>query len=360
MTLLLPITVCTANRPGPTTGRSETKPLASIVELNFQTNINKCSHIASLMAVVAGLMGTGVFADQALSDTASSTFTIRKIDSNGSLEIYDNNRPVLRYNYQPISEPPEVKSKIRSENRKYAVSRSDYIHPLYGLHGEILTDDWVPDHPHHRGIYWAWPEVDWQGQRGDLHALQQVFARPTGKVDLVQGHDFAEITAENEWRWKDRVPIIQEQVTIRVNCLTAHGRSIDLRLRFVAINDDVQVARRATTEYGGLNIRLAPVKNQEISTFADPPGTAPRHCWAQRTGVPQEGQGVVGLTILQNPRNPTYPGDWVQYPDISWVQPTFPTAGTRCTIAKSRPLDLRYRLWIYEGKLRPEVINTLP
>ena len=65
--------------------------------------------------------------------------------------------------------------------RIYARARSDYIHPLFGLEGETLTKDWSTDHPHHRGIYWAWPEVDWRGQRGDLHALQHVFARPTGK-----------------------------------------------------------------------------------------------------------------------------------------------------------------------------------
>ena len=76
------------------------------------------------------------------------------------------------------------------------------IHPLYGPHGEILTDDWTPDHPHHRGIYWAWPEVDWQGKRGDLHALQHVFARPTGKIETQHGADFAQITAENVWRWE--------------------------------------------------------------------------------------------------------------------------------------------------------------
>ena len=92
----------------------------------------------------------------------------------------------VAYNYQSVSMPDTVKPRIAPGNQKYAVPRSDYIHPLYGLHGEILTDDWVPDHPHHRGIYWAWPEVDWQGKRGDLHALQDVFARPTGKIESSQ------------------------------------------------------------------------------------------------------------------------------------------------------------------------------
>ena len=68
---------------------------------------------------------------------------------------------------------------------------------------------------------------------------------------------------------------------------------------------------------------------------------------------------MVGLTILQSPRNPDYPGDWVQYPEISWVQPTFPAAGTRYTITKNRPLELRYRLWIHEGRLEADALKTL-
>ena len=239
------------------------------------------------------------------------------------------------------------------------VARSDYIHPLYGLHGEVLTDDWCPDHPHHRGIYWAWPEVDWQGKRGDLHALQQVFARPTGNIKIEQGADFAQITAENEWRWDDRTPIVREQATIRVNRRAGPGRRIDLGFRFTAIGSDVQVARRDQTLYGGLNIRLAPVKDQKIVTFTDPPAATPRRTWADHSGILPGGQTAAGLTILQSPFNPDYPGDWYQSPNIFWVQPTFPAAHTRYAIAKDRPLELRYRLWIHDGTLSPELLGRL-
>ena len=84
-------------------------------------------------------------------------------------------------------------NEVAPANRIYARARSDYIHPLYGLNGEVLTRDWPVDHPHHRGIYWAWPEVDYGTNRGDLHALQKVFARPTGRVRLANGRRFAEV-----------------------------------------------------------------------------------------------------------------------------------------------------------------------
>jgi AcrR family transcriptional regulator len=34
--------------------------------------------------------------------------------------------------------------------------RSCYIHPLYGLDGEVMTEDFPVDHRHHRGVFWAW------------------------------------------------------------------------------------------------------------------------------------------------------------------------------------------------------------
>ena len=93
----------------------------------------------------------------------------------------------------------------------YAVPRSDYIHPLYGLDGAMLTNDW-PDagHPHHRGIFWAWPEVEYGSKLGDIYALQTVFARPTGNIKLTDGRDYAEIDAENLWMWEDKEAIVRE------------------------------------------------------------------------------------------------------------------------------------------------------
>lgn len=287
------------------------------------------------------------------------TMSVHKLAEAGPWEIVEGDRPVLRYNYQIVPEPEAVKPRVTPGNRKYAVPRSDYIHPLYGLRGEVLTDDWVPDHPHHRGIYWAWPEVDWQGKRGDLHALQQVFARPTGKIQATEGPGFAQIRAENEWRWNDQTPIVHEVAVLRAWRQTEAGRALDLEFQFTALGSDVQVARRGTKHYGGLNVRLSPLADQKITPWIDPPTAQPRMAWAHRSGTPRGASQPVAMTILQDPRNPGYPGDWVQFPEISWIQPTFPAAGTRFTITKDRPLVLRYRLWIHDKPLAAEAIREL-
>jgi hypothetical protein len=288
---------------------------------------------------------------------APAPVTVRKLAEGGPWEIAEGDRPILRYNYQMVRESAESKRSVSAANRKYSVDRCDYLHPLYGLNGEVLTEDWPKDHPHHRGIYWAWPEVDWQGQRGDLHALQTVFAVPTGKIRATEGEGFAQIEAENQWRWNRTTPIVREEVTLRAWRLKAEGRQIDLEFRFTAIDDKVEVARRDRSHYGGLNFRFGPLAGQQIVPFTDPVAASPRMTWAERAGT-IDGRSIA-MTILQHPANPGYPGDWVQYPNLSWIQPTFPASGTRWAITKDRPLELRFRLWIHPRRPETELLRKL-
>ena len=137
--------------------------------------------------------------------------SVRAIEdpASGQIILSDDGRPVLCYNYKTVFEKDVIDTMPANKYRReandtfmanpsiYAVPRSNYIHPVYGPSGELLTRDWSKDHPHHRGIYWAWPEVEFGKKLGDLHALQIVFARPTGKIKLINGPDYAQVEAEN-------------------------------------------------------------------------------------------------------------------------------------------------------------------
>jgi len=51
--------------------------------------------------------------------------------------------------------------KPRSQEGQHL--RNNYIHPLNDLDGNILTEDFPMDHPHHRGIFWAWHQIQIDG-----------------------------------------------------------------------------------------------------------------------------------------------------------------------------------------------------
>ena len=266
----------------------------------------------------------------------------------GQFDITDAGQPVLRYNYAPV-EPGDFLTNVTPANRIYARARSDYIHPLFGLDGETLTKDWSKDHPHHRGIYWAWPEVDWRGRRGDLHALQHVFAWPAGKCVVTSGPVFAQLEAENVWKWEDGESLVHESAVIRAYRATGDDRLLDLEFQFTALNDTVSIARRGTEHYGGLNLRLASVKDQKIIFHTDGTNAGPRVAWAELSGRFSGAPQPSGLVVLQHAANPCYPGDWVKYPELNWFQPTFPASGTRYELNKGEPLILRFRLWLHRG-----------
>ena len=64
----------------------------------------------------------------------------------GGIRIREGEKDVLFYRTGP-----------NSADGSY--ERSNYIHPLYGLDGEVLTEDFPEDHLHHRGVFWAWHQV---------------------------------------------------------------------------------------------------------------------------------------------------------------------------------------------------------
>ncbi|MEX2594334.1 MAG: DUF6807 family protein [Anditalea sp.] len=288
-----------------------------------------------------------------------------KADKNpkGQIEITENGNHVLRYNYETVYEHDELNLLPANEYivteedtfmvnpSIYAVPRSNYIHPLYGLNGEILTRDWAKDHPHHRGIYWAWPEVIFGDQMGDLHALQKVFARPTGKISYKGGPVFAEIKAENLWIWEEGiVPIVREHVTIQSYKSNNQGRVIDFKVKMEALKEDISIARRGTEGYGGLNIRMMTPDSQEISVHNGDLENQPARSWSVLDGKFKESDDLSGLVILQNAQNPHYPGDWVQFPELSWSQPTFPASGKRHKLIPGEPLTLNFRFYVHSNE----------
>ena len=278
-----------------------------------------------------------------------SRMQVNHNSTTGQYLIVDDEEPVLQYNYATVEPLEGYLENVHANNLKYAVGRSNYIHPLFGPEGEQLTLDWSQDHPHHRGIYWAWPEVQYKGKTADLHALQKVFARPTGKIKTHNGNDYAEIQAENRWLWDDKTPIVRETATIRVWPVSETGRHVDLTFELLPLVDGVTLARRATNLYGGLNIRLSAIKEMKLNHYAAPGDSQSQAAWQSATGIWTGSPKPVVLAVFEKSDNPDYPGDYVQYPDLPWFQPTFPRKDTRYELKKDKPLVLQYRLWIRSG-----------
>jgi hypothetical protein len=265
-----------------------------------------------------------------------------KEDPHGSgYTFFDGEVPLLTYNAGEVPVPNGI-------GGKYAIARSGYIHPIYGFNGEELTADFPSDHPHHRGVYWAWPEVGYRGKTNDLHALQGVQSKPADLVQYACEAGSAWIKHENIWIWEEGEEIVKEIVVIKAHRPETGLRTFDLHLTFEALVPGVEIARRDMKSYGGLNVRMSPRSKQNILKKLDL-NDSDSIAWAELIGVPEGGDGKVGVLILQSPLNPQHPCEWVAYPKINWLQPTFPRSGERFRLSQDKPLELRYRIVVRSG-----------
>ena len=51
---------------------------------------------------------------------------------------------------------------------------------MFGPSGQMITEDYPADHPHHRGVWWSWPVTRWGDQLADIWAVVRVHAPPSG------------------------------------------------------------------------------------------------------------------------------------------------------------------------------------
>ena len=80
---------------------------------------------------------------------AAGEFSLQRSDSEGTAMLMENDTPVLVFNHG------DQLAGGFDQNR----TRSCYVHPIFGLDGEVLTDDFPEDHPHHRGASMMWPRM---------------------------------------------------------------------------------------------------------------------------------------------------------------------------------------------------------
>lgn len=260
--------------------------------------------------------------------------------------VSENDIPILRYNYGIVKEPKGFSDRLTS-GKRYAVARGNYIHPLYDLRGKPITADWNEDHPHHRGIYWAWPEVGYDGASGDLHALQLVLAKPNGNIRTFgEENGRVGLIAENLWIWDEKEPIVLEEVMLTVHPLDRSGRTIDMRLEIRCLVDEVSLARRKRLTYGGMNIRLKSLDRLGIGSYYEPGN---KHGWVFASWHDAESNAGKQLTVFEGVDNPHYPGDMVRYPHLDFFGTAFPGENRLYVMKKGDILVLRYRFRLHDS-----------
>jgi hypothetical protein len=262
-------------------------------------------------------------------------------------------------------------SSNKSINKKYV--RSNYIHPLYTLDGQILTEDFPTDHLHHRGIFWAWHQLYIGDKRiGDAWEIEDFNWEVKSVKELKQKNNSKAIQTKVFWKsplWTDskgnEKAFVKEITTIRVYPTQKNYRQIDIEISLLALESNMSIGGSEDEKgYGGFSPRI---RLTDDIIFTNPNGIIkptnlpiPGSEWMDISGSLGKDGSAAGLTILCYPKNPGFPNPWILRAQKSMQNAVYPFPGAKAVpLSNKKPTTLQYRLLIHDGNAESIAITKI-
>ncbi|NOX57212.1 MAG: hypothetical protein GXP27_22820 [Planctomycetes bacterium] len=278
----------------------------------------------------------------------NAAVTIEETDA--GFQFYDRGRPVMFYQKKP-----------HSLDGGAHVS-ANYVHPLLGLDGETLTEDFPRDHRHHHGVFWAWHQI-WVGQKraGDAWADKDFLPVVKKAEILEQGPLFATLHVTVHWtsplvadKQGRPIPIVQEETSIRLFRAVEDFQYVDFAITLHALLDDVRIGGAENVKgYSGFTVRFRPpqgiaIVNDSGRLKQDAVGAKGRY--VDVSGLFAGGKAVSGAAILCHPSLPEFPPRWLlrHYGPQNVIYP----GRYAVPLPKNQPLTLHQRVLIHRGDAR--------
>jgi hypothetical protein len=278
-----------------------------------------------------------------------------------TVRLSEAGKPVLDYNHGIITDPSVPENDPRR-------SCGSYIHPVWGLSGEILTDAFPADHYHHQGLFWRWKDIEVEGahykhwENTNIHTrFVRWLHRETGPVAAVLGVENGWFTDAGEGAGKK---VMVERVWVTAFRAEEDSRSLDLQLTIIPADQPVTLTGADGKSYGGLTLRFDAWPRTDVVV------RAPGHTvcdegrkdlvangdlantplpWADlSTKFPGADQRN-GAAIFIPRNHPDYPPSWLTrcYGPlcVGWpgVEPK--------TLEPGKPVRLLYRIWIHRTEV---------
>jgi hypothetical protein len=263
-----------------------------------------------------------------------------------SLKLTDGDKPVLVYNHGAITNS----SLPKTESRR---SRACYVHPVWGIGGEVLTDDFPKDHYHHHGIFWGWPHVGIDAKQYDLWTGKNIEDRFVRWLYRQPGPVGAVLAVENGW-FVAQQKVMIERVWMRVYKVSDDTRALDFEFTWIPVDKPITLRGAEGKSYGGLSMRFS-VRSGEPPCITVPSGQPKDDLpdtplpWADLTGRFAGTSARSGAALFAAPDHPDYPPTWLtRHYGILCVG--WPGVKGR-TFQPGKPIRLNYRVWIHKGEV---------
>ncbi|MEL6251327.1 MAG: DUF6807 family protein [Bacteroidota bacterium] len=261
------------------------------------------------------------------------------------LEVYRDGKAIFFY-----------QTKTKSLDGQFP--RANYIHPLYGLNGEILTEDFPEDHLHQRGIFWAWHQMivedQWIADQWDCRGVKWDVA----KLKTKNMGSSLEIHATIYWlgmhpsRSKEE-KLFLEKTIIKINGERSDAIDIEFDISITANYLGSKLGGSNDEKgYGGFSARL---RLPEDISFHAKQGEVEAKNTAVEAGDWMSFHGTFApdatiqsrVTLMNHPNNPSPFQGWILRKKNSMQNPAWPGKHS-VFFVKGKPTRLRYKLLVHD------------
>jgi hypothetical protein len=244
------------------------------------------------------------------------------------------------------------------------------MHPVNTPSGERVTDIAPPDHRDHRGIFFAWQDLEFrrgdQAIRGDFWGWGH-FAPTEGRAIVNRNISLtaadaksADVAIGNDWN-VDGQKMLDEANTIHVT--QSQGATVlDLTYRFssdcdwkIAQNAFTGFAYRARKDgkwfYSDAEGKVSRPDSKSLVIEAN----WPARDWYSYTVTLENGK-TVAIAVIDHPSNP--PSTWHESMNLTYLNPCV-SVTKPVTIPAGKTFALRYRALAHDGEFPEGMLNRI-
>ncbi len=285
-------------------------------------------------------------------EAAEGSWSLRE-EAHGSTLVSPAGRDILGY------------LKTKPAGSGLSANSACGVYPLLTPAGESVVALAPKDHPHHRGVFFAWYEINGR-EKADFwgwgaHAPTQDRVIVNTDLRLVESKARrARLLVTNEWRISGRT-VLRESLTL-VTRMVPEGNWHEFTFTLVP-TENLTIPRAAFSGFcvkgkSGQQpimsnpegpVTLAPPK------YDDPTTGWPNVPWYDYTVTLDSGKRA-GVAALSHPSNP--PTQWHNPIGIGMLNPCHLMEGD-LSLKSGQPLVLRYALLVHDGPVPTAALNRL-
>ena len=192
------------------------------------------------------------FADPAIGKRVDAVF------ADDAVTLTEAGKTVLVYRTKPLDAAAEP-------------GRSNYVSPLYAPDGTALTEDKPGDHPHQRGVWWAWMKVQADGKTvADGWYMKGLSYFVREKRFLGDAEGGGTLTVEVDWMVNsgpELAYVARETTKVTVRPLKAGTRRVEFDTTIASRIDALGLGGSEDDRgFGGFSIRLVDPEHLTFSS----------------------------------------------------------------------------------------------